>query len=162
MNFAGFQCRKSLDLKSSDLREIIEEVLAGRDPLSTPLPESPLNSISLRDDLPGRFMLDAAKIKQVKSSTCATTPSTPCRKAVASRSNVTLPVRPVVLEISDNGIGIPDEVNIFALFKTTKLNGSGLRPADRRADCFSHNGTINYTSEPDGGTTFRIVFRGSV
>jgi len=32
----------------------------------------------------------------------------------------------VVLEISDNGIGIPRGVNIFELFKNTKPCGSGL------------------------------------
>jgi signal transduction histidine kinase len=64
----------------------------------------------------------------------------------------------VVLEIIDNGVGIPKEANIFALFKTTKIEGSGLGLAVVEQIVSAHNGTIDYTSELGSGTTFKIVF----
>jgi signal transduction histidine kinase len=63
----------------------------------------------------------------------------------------------VVLEISDNGGGIPTGENIFALLKTTKADGSGLGLAVVQQIVLAHNGTIDYTSEPGNGTTFKIV-----
>jgi two-component system, sporulation sensor kinase E len=63
----------------------------------------------------------------------------------------------VVLEIIDNGVGIPMEANIFALFKTTKVGGSGLGLAVVEQIVSAHNGTIDYTSELGSGTTFKIV-----
>jgi signal transduction histidine kinase len=64
----------------------------------------------------------------------------------------------VVLEIIDNGVGIPMAANIFASFKTTKVDGSGLGLAVVEQIVSAHNGTIDYTSELGSGTTFKIVF----
>lgn len=61
-----------------------------------------------------------------------------------------------VLEISDNGIGVPHGVNIFELFKTTKPCGSGLGLAVVQQIVSAHNGTINYTTEVGRGTTFKV------
>jgi signal transduction histidine kinase len=65
----------------------------------------------------------------------------------------------VVLEVSDNGVGIPKDEMFFALIKTTKVDGSGLGLAVVQQIVFAHNGTIDYTSEPSKGTTFKIIFK---
>ena len=69
--------------------------------------------------------MDAAKIKQVILNLCKNAveamPQGGCLTLNVCRSGQT-----VVLEISDNGIGVPDSVNMFELFKTTKPGGSGI------------------------------------
>ena len=62
----------------------------------------------------------------------------------------------VVLEISDDGIGVAHGVNIFELFKTTKPGGSGLGLPVAQQIISAHNGLINYTTEAGQGTTFKV------
>ena len=62
----------------------------------------------------------------------------------------------VVLEISDTGTGIPEGLDPFELFKTTKAGGSGLGLPLVRQIVSAHHGTINYTTAPGHGTTFKL------
>ncbi len=64
-----------------------------------------------------------------------------------------------IVEISDTGAGIPEGVDVFQLFKTTKSNGTGLGLPMVRQIIAAHNGTVHYTSEVGQGTTFRICLR---
>jgi two-component system, sporulation sensor kinase A len=63
----------------------------------------------------------------------------------------------VVIEISDTGTGIPEGMDIFAPFATTKDKGTGLGLMVVRQIIAAHNGLISYSSKPNEGTTFRIV-----
>lgn len=63
----------------------------------------------------------------------------------------------VILEILDSGVGIPDGVDIFEPFTTTKSTGTGLGLMLVRQVVAAHGGTITYTSEPGKGTTFRLT-----
>lgn len=63
----------------------------------------------------------------------------------------------VSLEVEDTGIGIPEEFEVFELFKTTKHHGTGLGLAIVRQIVSAHNGTISYRSQPGEGTTFTIL-----
>ena len=65
----------------------------------------------------------------------------------------------VELEISDTGVGIPPEAQkkIFSLFYTTKPGGTGVGLAMAFRVVQLHNGTIDFTSEVNRGTTFRIT-----
>ena len=63
----------------------------------------------------------------------------------------------VILEISDSGVGIPPEVDIFEPFTTTKSSGSGLGLVVVRQVVMAHGGNITYTSQPGNGTTFRLT-----
>jgi len=62
----------------------------------------------------------------------------------------------VILEISDTGTGVPSDLDVFQLFKTTKKDGTGLGLAIVQQIVSEHRGNINYVSEP-GSTTFRIT-----
>jgi signal transduction histidine kinase len=62
----------------------------------------------------------------------------------------------VCLEIQDTGIGISKEMDPFAPFTTSKREGWGLGLAIVRNIVVAHNGTIEYTSEPGKGTTFKL------
>ncbi len=67
--------------------------------------------------------------------------------------------RHVELDIADQGTGIPAEVRprLFSLFFTTKPNGTGIGLAMAYRIIQLHNGTIDYVSEVNRGTTFRIM-----
>ena len=66
--------------------------------------------------------------------------------------------RSVDLEIADQGLGIPPEArpHLFSLFFTTKPGGTGVGLAMAYRIVQLHNGSIDYVSEVNQGTTFRI------
>jgi len=67
--------------------------------------------------------------------------------------------RHLELEIADQGIGIPPEARpkIFSLYYTTKPGGTGIGLAMAYRIIQLHNGSIDYSSEVNRGTTFRVV-----
>jgi signal transduction histidine kinase len=64
------------------------------------------------------------------------------------------------VNVSDEGIGIPPDIRekIFNLYFSTKGKGSGIGLAMTFRVVQLHNGTIDFTSEPGRGTTFRLRF----
>jgi PAS domain S-box-containing protein len=64
------------------------------------------------------------------------------------------------LSVTDEGVGIPPEIRdkIFNLYYSTKGKGSGIGLAMTFRVVQLHNGTIDFTSEPGKGTTFRLRF----
>jgi signal transduction histidine kinase len=62
------------------------------------------------------------------------------------------------IRISDTGSAIPPELRdkIFRLYFTTKKEGSGIGLAMTFRIVQLHDGTIDFTSEPEKGTTFFI------
>jgi hypothetical protein len=69
----------------------------------------------------------------------------------------------VELEISDTGLGIPPDAQkrIFSLFYTTKPGGTGVGLAMAFRVVQLHNGTIDFSSEVNHGTTFRVTLPAS-
>ena len=69
------------------------------------------------------------------------------------------PIPTVVVEVSDNGPGVPPELadKIFSAFFTTKAQGSGLGLAIVRKIVDAHDGRIDMTSRPGAGTKFRVT-----
>jgi nitrogen-specific signal transduction histidine kinase len=67
------------------------------------------------------------------------------------------------LTIKDNGIGISREnmARLFEPFFTTKPNGTGLGLLITQRIIQEHRGAITVQSEPDKGTTFRILLPAS-
>jgi signal transduction histidine kinase len=65
----------------------------------------------------------------------------------------------VELEIRDSGVGIPSDAQkkIFSLFYTTKPGGTGVGLAMAFRVVQLLNGTIEFTSEVNRGTTFRVT-----
>ncbi len=66
----------------------------------------------------------------------------------------------VTIEVSDNGPGIPKDVQekIFVPFFTTKPNGSGIGLSLSRQIMRMHGGIILLNSEPEKQTTFTLRF----
>jgi PAS domain S-box-containing protein len=107
------------------------------------------------------ILVDENKMKQVILNLC--------KNAIEAMPNGgTLTVRAyqaeesAVIEISDTGVGIPEGVDVFQLFKTTKANGTGLGLPVVRQIVRAHQGHIEYWSKPAEGTTFKIYLRGTV
>lgn len=65
-----------------------------------------------------------------------------------------------VLEISDDGPGVPDDqrVSIFEPFFTTEIKGTGLGLYISRELCESNQARLDYKPREDGGSCFRITF----
>jgi signal transduction histidine kinase len=65
----------------------------------------------------------------------------------------------VIVEVSDDGPGLPGELvdRIFSPFFTTKPQGSGLGLAIVRKIVDAHDGRIDVTPRPGGGTAFRVT-----
>ena len=63
----------------------------------------------------------------------------------------------VSLEIKDTGEGVPEGINIFEPFVTTKTGGTGLGLAIVQQIVAAHAGTITYTSTPGQGTTVTLT-----
>jgi signal transduction histidine kinase len=65
----------------------------------------------------------------------------------------------VIVEVSDNGPGVPPEIidRIFNPFFTTKPQGSGLGLAIVRKIVDAHDGRIDVTSSRESGTRFRVT-----
>lgn len=61
-----------------------------------------------------------------------------------------------VLEVIDTGIGVPEDIDIFEPFITSKSDGTGLGLAICSEIMRDHNGGLTYDSTPGAGTTFRV------
>lgn len=74
-------------------------------------------------------------------------------------SDPTRPIRTIVIDVVDDGPGVPRELRdrIFNAFFTTKPQGSGLGLAIVRKIVDAHDGRIDLTSTPGRGTRFRVT-----
>lgn len=65
----------------------------------------------------------------------------------------------VVMEVQDNGKGIPPEIQkrLFDPFFTTKESGTGLGLSIAAGIVQQHGGAIEYQTQEDSGTTFGII-----
>jgi PAS domain S-box-containing protein len=151
-DFRSLALPQRLDLKLTDLQEIVKEILAAEKIAYRTA------GITVTTDFERRFSpirIDSAKIKQVVLNLCKNAIEAMhaggCLSVKIYRSE-----RVVVLEISDTGIGVPQGMDIFESFKTTKCRGSGLGLPLVQQIVSAHNGTINYTTEAGRGTTFKV------
>ena len=150
--FRSLVSEQTLDLKCTDLVKIAEEALALE--MIAYQAAGITVKFAFEDALPP-IRLDPAKIKQVILNLCKNAveamPEGGCLtlKCYHSRGMV-------VLEVSDDGVGVPDDVNIFELFKTTKPGGTGLGLPLVQQIVSAHDGTIAYKSKPGRGATFKV------
>ncbi len=74
--------------------------------------------------------------------------------------SISTEVDKVIIQVSDNGVGIPFELQerIFEPRFTTKTSGMGLGLGMVKNSVETYKGDIKLTSKPDEGTTFTIKF----
>lgn len=77
----------------------------------------------------------------------------------AGGSEIPGPTRYLVVDVEDDGPGVPAEVmdRIFSPFFTTKPRGSGLGLAIVRKIVNAHDGRIDVSGRQGGGTRFRVT-----
>ena len=150
--FRSLVSEQTLDLKRTDLVKIAEEALALE--MIAYRAAGITVKFAFEDALP-LVRLDTAKIKQVILNLCRNAveamPNGGCLTLKGYRARGM-----VVLEVSDDGVGVPDDVNIFELFKTTKPGGTGLGLPLVQQIVSAHDGTIAYKSKPGRGATFKV------
>jgi signal transduction histidine kinase len=150
--FRDIACPQNIDFQKTDLVQITKEVLSCQ--YAAYRKRGITVQVQFENPLPP-VMAHADKIKQVVLNLCKNAveamPDGGCLTVKGYHCAQT-----VVLEISDTGAGIPEDLDVFELFRTTKRGGSGLGLPLVRQIVAAHNGTIKYTSAPSRGTTFTL------
>ncbi len=104
----------------------------------------------------GPVRADAGKLRQVLLNLCKNAleamPDGGKLTVAAMRTSVG-----VLLEVRDTGRGIPEGLDVFAPFTSSKPSGSGLGLPIARQIMEAHQGTLTYERPPDGGTVFRLT-----
>jgi PAS domain S-box-containing protein len=151
--FRALSGRQQLDFRPTKLSDIIREVMSTEFALYTE------RGVAVKQvfaaDLPV-VTVDQDKMKQVVLNLCKN-----AIEAMPTGGTLTVRVHNkgehVYVEITDTGTGIPDGVNIFEPFMTTKKDGTGLGLPIARQLVAAHGGTLTYRSEPGKGTTFVVA-----
>lgn len=107
----------------------------------------------------GPVRADAGKLRQVLLNLCKNAfeamPDGGTITVSADRTAVG-----VMIEVKDTGPGIPEGLDVFAPFTSSKLEGSGLGLPIARQIVEAHQGTLGYESPVAGGTVFRVQLPG--
>lgn len=151
-DFRAFSRAPLLKLERVDLTRIAEEVLR------VVRARCQAAAVELRaqfeNDLPP-LIADGAKLKQLLLNLLSNAVDAmpgggllTIRTAAAGRG--------VVLEVKDTGTGVPEGIDIFEPFKTTKPTGTGLGLTVVQQIVHAHGGSVAYTTGPGKGTTFRV------
>ena len=143
---------QQLHMQPTDLATIVIEVLAV---VSDMYAEQGIRvHRSLPTALPA-IEADGKRLKQVVLNLCQNAaeamPSGGRLRVTAGHSD-----KQIWLEVKDTGEGIPEGLDIFDIFTTTKAEGTGLGLAIVHQIVQAHGGTISYTSQVGKGTTFRL------
>jgi len=134
------------------LKTLVQDELARKD-IQLEFHYQP-SSLSLMAD---KDMLDQVAINLIRNASDAL--------AATPAANITVSAhidnkQRTVLEVNDNGPGIPDDLaeQIFMPFFTTKNQGSGIGLALVRYIMLSHGGTATYAPNLERGSRFRLIF----
>ena len=151
-DYRSFARPQTLNIEPSDVQQVFEEVLA---PLATHYKESGIAIERLFDNPLPVVLIDRQKIKQVLLNLCKNAveamPEGESLMCKAYQVNGRLNI-----EVSDTGTGIPEGVDVFQLFSTTKPTGTGLGLPIIEQIVSEHSGTVEYETEAGKGTTFRV------
>jgi len=150
-DFRSLSRPQKLNLEPTDLSAMARELLA------IEAPQYAVHGIRTEVNVsPGMPLIDAdhEKLKQALLNLCNNAveamPRGGLLKVQCSGSE-----KHVCLEVVDTGTGVPEDVDIFQLFTTSKPNGTGLGLPIVKQIVTAHKGTITYSTKP-GETTFRI------
>jgi signal transduction histidine kinase len=152
--FLSFAREQRLDLQQIELPRFLREVLNVWQPVAS------AHQIALKLDAtesPKQIEADEGKLRRVldnllKNAIEAIEPGPGQVKIVAGI------VSPDKLRISveDDGCGIPDSVQLFRLFETTKAQGSGLGLAVSKQIVLAHGGDLLFSPREPRGAAFHV------
>lgn len=145
--------RQTLYCKPLQLAQLVTDVL------TTEAPEFEAAGVQIKQYLPRDLPLisaDSEKLKQVLLNLCKN-----AMEAMPQGGTLLVIISLVGsclhLDISDTGAGIPDGIDIFEPFVTTKAQGTGLGLTVTRQILAAHHGSLTYHSTPGQGTTFALT-----
>ena len=149
--FRSFYRPEQMVLESTDLCRVLRDVLEG---LLVPVSGPEIRIEHHIDALP-MIRGNADKLKQVFLNLGKN-----ALEAMPAGGTLELRARlidnRIVVEVSDTGTGIPDGIDVFEPFRTTKPEGTGLGLPLVREIIQSHGGEIRYRSEIGKGTIFTV------
>jgi signal transduction histidine kinase len=138
-------------LKSGNLARLIKDVLV---PQTAVCQKAGITINRKLEDL-RPILMDENKMKQVILNLCKNAIEAMPNGGVLTVSAYQTEEITVV-EVTDTGVGIPQGLDVFQLFKTTKANGTGLGLPVVRQIIHAHQGRIECQTELGQGTTFKI------
>ncbi|MGH7826286.1 MAG: two-component system sensor histidine kinase NtrB [Candidatus Binatia bacterium] len=156
-DFQTISAPQRLSLRSVDLAQLLREVKA------LTIEECKKNKIEVRVDSEADLPLvegDPDRLKQallnlIKNG-CEAMP-----KGGALTLKGYVSGKQICLDVTDTGEGIPEGMQIFDLFTSTKPGGTGLGLVIVQQIILAHGGGVSFSSEPGKGTTFQLTFRGA-
>ena len=154
--YRSFAKPQGINIEMTDVRQLFEEVLAPA------IPHYEACGIDVKLEFNTNLPLipvDREKIKQVILNLCKNAVeampeggSLKCRGYESATR--------VIIEVADTGTGIPEGLNAFQLFKTTKPQGTGLGLPIVEQIVSEHRGNVRYVTELGKGTVFIVsLFR---
>lgn len=151
-DYRSFARPQSIKIEPTNLRQMFEEVLA---PAIKHYQDCEINvELEFDENLP-LVPVDREKIKQVILNLCKN-----ATEAMPDGGILKCKAYPradrVIFEISDTGSGIPEGLNVFQLFNTTKPEGTGLGLPIVEQIVSEHHGNVDYVTELGKGTTFMV------
>ena len=152
--FMEFSREQRLDVKQVHLPRLLHEVIDLWEPVAAA--RAIALTLDMADDLPA-LAADGEKLRRVFDNLIKNAieaiDTGPGRIAIEI-------VRPageaVCISVTDTGPGISDTVEVFRLFETTKMYGSGIGLAVAKQIVLAHRGTIEVARLDPHGTVFRI------
>jgi PAS domain S-box-containing protein len=151
-DYRAFARPQSVEVQPADLRQIFDEVLA---PTIKYYNQRGIKvELDFEQNLP-LIPVDPEKIKQVILNLCKNAVEAMPDGGILKCKGYQKANR-VILEVVDTGTGIPKDLEVFQLFKTTKPEGTGLGLPIVEQILSEHRGTVNYISELGKGTTFIV------
>lgn len=151
--FMEFSREQRLELKPIDLGHFLQEVVDVWQPVAAE------RRIGLSVHTPGdglALTADDEKLRRVFDNLVKNAIEAIDQGPGEVGIQVTAAPEAVSIAVTDTGPGMPESVQAFRLFETTKTNGSGLGLAVVKQIVLAHRGTIEFTRLHPHGTSFRI------
>jgi signal transduction histidine kinase len=153
-NFTDVTRQQRLDLRLIRPRAFLEAVVDFWRPLATKRGVDVACEVS--EDLPA-VRADPEKLRRVLDSLVKNALEAidhgPGR--VSLRASMIEPER-IRLSVEDTGSGMPEDIQAFALFETTKPDGSGIGLSIAQELVLAHDGRISFERRTPAGTTFHV------
>lgn len=155
-DFSSLGKLKELNKEEVDLQVLLEEIITILNPLFKKYNANIY--LNVKQDI--YLSLDYLRMKQVfvnilKNALEARKEEEPLNVLIEVKKSL----KAIKITIKDNGIGMDKNTldRITEIFYTTKANGNGLGVVLSKEIVEMHNGTINYKSQKDKGTTVTIT-----
>jgi PAS domain S-box-containing protein len=154
-DFMDFAREQRLDPRPIDASRFLRECLNVWEPVATA--REILLVLDVPDDVPVVLQADSEKLRRVFDNLLKNAIEAIDRGPghITMRLSVAAPEK-IHVSLEDTGPGIPETLQVFRLFETTKPHGTGLGLTIARQIVQAHGGSIEFASLKPHGTVFHI------